>query len=116
MACRVLVHEMRHHVVRVPVDPLFTRMVEMELDELVLLLVQGDEAAGCVVDLNRVAVVDELERNGMIVEAELRQVGAFGIANVDGRLMSTGLAGRVLRLEIAPVLRSGASLVTPVRG
>jgi hypothetical protein len=57
---------MRDHRESLAVDALFARVMEVQLRELVPLVTNGDEAAGRVVDLNRVAVVDDVETRGQI--------------------------------------------------
>jgi hypothetical protein len=84
---------MRDHLEALPVDPLFTRMVEMELLQLVLPVADGDETAWRVVDLNGVAVVDDVKGRAPLGELDRRQVRRLRVADVDRRLTMAEPAG-----------------------
>ena len=56
---------MGHHVGALAIDLLFARLMEVELNELVAFAVHADEAAGRVIDLDSVPVVDDLSGDGL---------------------------------------------------
>ena len=58
---------------------------------------------GGVVHLDRVAVVDHLERRRLVVELDRRQVRRLGAADVDRRLQLAELAGGELLVELRPL-------------
>ena len=53
-------------------DGLLAGMVEMELFQFVTLVSDFDKAAGSVVDFNRVAIIDDMERAGFVFELNCR--------------------------------------------
>ena len=110
----VLVHEMNHHVIWLPVDFLFARVVEMKLAKLIALSAGQYHAAPGIINLDGVAVVDDLERRRSVIEFDRRQRLLSGIANVDGRLPSPELAGSVVSFQVAPVRWALRTLVRPV--
>ena len=63
---------MRDHLEALAVDALFAGVVEVKLRQLVPLVTNDDEATRPVVDLNRVAVVDDVERRALIGELNRR--------------------------------------------
>jgi hypothetical protein len=88
--------------------------VEVELDQLVARSADVDRAPGRVVHLDRVAVVDQLQRRGLVVELDRRQVGRLGAADVDRRLHLAELAARERLVEPAPFGRAAVLAVRPV--
>src|SRR5262245_37849056 len=72
---RITMYQVRDHVVALAVHFLFTRPVKVKLLELVLLAADADEAARLVVDLDGVAVVDDLEFRGLVMKFKTRKVG-----------------------------------------
>src|SRR4029079_15582676 len=113
----VLVDEMDDHLAPLAVDALFARLVEVELLQLVAVATDGDRVAGCGNDLDRVPVVDDLRRAGLVRELDRRQRFALDRlgADVDRRLRVPGLAARELGLERGPVRRAAVAPVAPVR-
>ena len=103
LAVAALVHQVGDHGVRLAVDLLFARLVEVELHELVARPADVDPAARRVVHLDRVAVVDQLERRGLVVELDRRQVRRLGAADVDRRLDLAELAGGERLIEFSPL-------------
>jgi hypothetical protein len=89
-----------HHVEFLAGNFLLARLVEMELDQRVRFAIDGDAVAGCVVDLNRVAVVDDFERRRLIIELDRCKV-LFRTLDVDRGLPLARLAGCVVGLKIA---------------
>ena len=87
---------MDDHVVGLAIDVLFAGMVKVELAQFVALVAHRYETAGSVVDLDAVAIVDDLKRAGFVVELNWRQSALLGIANIHGRLPLAKLAGFVI--------------------
>jgi hypothetical protein len=61
-------------------------VMKMELDELIGFALDRYAAAGRVIHLDCVSVIDHLERGGMISELNRRQLLLLGVNNVDGGL------------------------------
>jgi hypothetical protein len=59
------------------------------------------------------AVINDVERRGLVIELDRREVCFLRIANVDGRLMMTSLARRKLRFQVTPMIRSERATVIP---
>ena len=72
VAICVSVNEVSDHVEALPVDVLLTGMVEMKLLESTGFVADGERTARCVIDHDGVAVVDDAEGNGLVIEFELR--------------------------------------------
>src|SRR4029078_11009291 len=98
------VHEVRDHRETLAVDALFARMVGGKLLGLIPGAADGDAAAGRVVDLNRVTVVDDVQRRGLIGELNRRKIGRLRRSDVDRRLRMARLAGAESLVERAPVI------------
>ena len=64
----------------------------MKLLERIGLVADGQSAAWRVVDHDGVAIVDDAERDGLVIHFKLRKVGKLGVVNVDGRLVVAHLA------------------------
>jgi hypothetical protein len=75
----------------------------------------GEGAARRVIDHDGVAIVDDAERNGLVIKFELRKVGELGVADIYGRLVVARLASGEGRIERTPVLWIFLALVAPMR-
>src|SRR4029077_710172 len=95
VAVLIGVHKMGHHVVTFAVDLFLARMVEVKLFQLVLLVTNADKAARGVVDLDGMAVVDDMERRRFVVELNRGQISFLRLADIDWRLVLPKLAGGV---------------------
>src|SRR6185437_16572100 len=67
VAVRITMYQVSDHVVAFSVHPLLRRLVKVKLDELVSPTTDDDKAARLVIDLNRVAVVDDLQSCGLVM-------------------------------------------------
>src|SRR5215475_7924311 len=107
---------MRHHVVAFAVELLLAGFVKMKLQELILLASDGDKAPGCVVDLDGVTVVDDLERRGLVIKVNGRKVRLLRdlVTDIDRRLDLPQRAAAVFLFERSPLRRSGWARVAPV--
>ena len=105
LSFRILVDEVGHHVEALPIERLFRGMVEVELDELVTLATNRQEAARSVIHLNCMAVVHDVERRSPILKHKRRQ--AFGrhvlAMDVYRRLVTTRFTGAICGVELRPV-------------
>src|SRR5690606_690084 len=110
-----LVYEMNLHLERPAVEKVLARMVEMELDEIILRAGNGAGTAGIGVDLDGMAIVDEAQRKPAIVEPDAARVARQRSRQIDRRLLQAELADFEVRRELAPMLGSGLSLVGPMR-
>src|SRR4051812_40261271 len=88
-------------------------MVEMELQKVISLAADGDEASRIESDLDGVAVVDDAEGRRRVGELDGGKVGGFRLADVDGRLVRSRLALGVVRVEVRPVRRAVLAVVGP---
>jgi hypothetical protein len=109
------VDEVEFHVVLLAIDFVFADMVEMELDQRQRCSVDGDAAAGLVVDLDGVAIVDDLQRRKFVIKLYGSQLGRLSADDIDGGLALAGLTSGEIGLKVAPVLGAFRSAVTPVR-
>ncbi|MNE91721.1 hypothetical protein D3C80_1893670 [compost metagenome] len=85
----------------------------MELLELEGHAVELQRAAGGIVDLYRVAVVDQRLATWQIVELQRRQLGLHQSREVDRRLVAAGALAK-LRGQPCPFRRAGLTTVFPV--
>jgi len=88
------------------------------LDELVGLAVDCQGAAGLDIDLDAVAIVDDVQRRGFIIENQSRKGPAVNVvrADIDGRLHLAGATGRILRVQVRPVRRATLTGIGPMVG
>src|SRR6185369_9161306 len=116
MPVLIPVHEVSHHVEAPAVDPLLARLVEVKLHELVPLAFHGDRAARSVIHLDRVAVVDDLQRRRLVVENDGRKVALLCdcVLDVDRRLRLAGAAGLIFMLERGPLRGARRTLIAPM--
>src|SRR5215469_9550877 len=114
MTVRVGMDQVRHHIVALTVDVLLAWMMKMELLEYVRFVADRERATGGVVDLNGVSVVDDVERNRLVIEFQRRQVRFLGVLDVDGRLCVPDPTGGKRRIEFAPITRPFRPLVGPL--
>src|SRR5215469_11216160 len=108
---------MQGHLKALAVDLLFAWPVKVELLEFVPLAADCHEAPGSVIDHDRVAVIDDVQWDRLVIELDGRQVGLLRIADVDGRLMMPVHAGSKLGTKLTPMTRPMRWAVVPgVRG
>ena len=86
----------------------------MELHEFVTRAAHVDRAASRVVDLDRMAVIDDLQCRRLVIEFDRGQVRGFCAANVDRRLQFAELAGAELGAERGPGRGTAVTFVAPV--
>src|SRR5262245_4218212 len=91
--------------------------MEVKLDELITLLAHDQKIPGRIVDLDRVSIVDHVERSGVILKAQRRQRERLGVrsADVDRRLSLSSRASRKIVLQSSPLIRARPTLIAPVR-
>jgi len=81
---RIGVYQVSHKLVAFTVDMLLAGMMEVELFQSVGLVANRECAAGCVIDLYGVAIVDDVQRYGVVIELERWKVRLLGALDVDG--------------------------------
>jgi len=115
-ALGVSVHEVGHHLGRLAVNPLLAWMMEMELDELVAPVADPEDAPRFDVDLDAVAVVDDVQRRGSVVENQLWQVLAVNIpsADIDRRLPPAAAARAIMGVQCRPVRWAAGAGIGPM--
>ncbi|MNH11352.1 hypothetical protein D3C79_708650 [compost metagenome] len=94
-------------------DEVFAGGVEVELLELKAHAIELQAAAGGIVDLHRVAVVDQGLATRQVVELQRRQLGLHQTREVDRRLVAAG-ALAIFRGQAGPFRRAGLAAVFPV--
>src|SRR5215831_7810819 len=114
MTVSVGMDQVRHHIEALAVDVLLAWMMKMELLEYVRFVADRERATRGVVDLNGVSVVDDVERNRLVIEFQRRQVRFLAILDVDGRLCAPDRTGGKRRIEFAPITRPFRPLVGPL--
>jgi hypothetical protein len=77
------VHQMHHHLIALAVDLLLAWPVKVELFEFVSLTTHCDETPGAVINHDRVAVIDDIQRRRLVIELDGRKVGLLRIADVN---------------------------------
>src|SRR5262249_38694339 len=113
MPIAVLVHDVRNHVIPLTLNFFFAGMMKVELNHLIRMPADRYLAARSVVRLNAVAVVNDLQRRGPVVELERWQRRFLSALNVDRRLFFSQLACAVVGFDFAPVTRPFGSAVRP---
>ena len=109
------VDKVRFHGERLAIDPVFARLMEVELDQPVSLLAKGDGTAFAEIQLDGVPIVDDRVGARFPIKIERGLSRANRLGKIDRRLLSPGRAYFVRCLKTAPVVRSGCSFITPVR-
>ena len=109
------VNEVEFHIVFLAVDFGFTRVMEMKLDERQRDAVDGDAAAGRVLDLDGMAVVEDFQRRELVIEMDGSEIGRLRVHDIERRLMLAGFAAGEIGREIAPMVGAVGSGVGPVR-
>src|SRR5580692_9280872 len=94
---------------------LFTRVVKVKLYQSVGFVADGESASGNVIHLNCVAVVDDVQCYGLIVQFEGREFRGLGILDIDRRLGVAQRTGGKGRIKFAPMFRIFCPRVSPVR-
>lgn len=90
------------------------RGVEVELEQLVLFVIDGYRAAGSVIYLNGVPVVQNSQGHTVVVEFDLRGMGVNDVGDIDGGLAGTGLTSYKLVGQVSPVAGAQVSIVGPM--
>ena len=107
-------YQVHLHRVVLSLDRVLAGGMEMILDQLELLIADGQDVAVGVVDLNRVAVVDPVghmrgvddpERRGWELRLHLREVGANRLIDIDRRLVLSVTTGRPFGAQRATFAR-----------
>ncbi len=96
-------------------DEVFAGGVEVELLEGEAHAIELQGAAGGIVDLHRVAVVDQRLATRLVVELQRGQFGLHQSRQVDRRLVAARTLA-IFRGEAGPFCRTGLATVFPVRG
>jgi len=76
------VDQVSNHVEPLAVDVLLAWMVEVKLFEGINLVANCQSAAWRVIDHDGVAIVDDTERDRIVIELELGKIRKFGVGNV----------------------------------
>ena len=106
---------MAFQIERLAGEQMLARMMEVELDEVVFGAADGAGAAGIGVDLYGVAVVDDAQRERLVVERDRAGRALHGAVEIDGSLLQPELADLEVGLQPAPVLGAGVAGIAPVR-
>ena len=114
-ALRIAVYEMALHGRAGALDQVLARTVEMELHKLIRLAAGRERGAARHVDLDGVAIVDDVGDVGLVARCEVRQFGADRLDDVERRLARSGSADRKLLGDLAPLVRTVRTLVAPMR-
>lgn len=82
---KVLINAQTVHVVFRSSDFFLAGLVEMELNKWIGCSTDGDAAAGVVANLDGMAIVDDFQRDGLVIELDGLKAGVFlGASDVDG--------------------------------
>src|SRR5215470_18354738 len=107
-------YKVHGHIVALAINLLLAGPVKMELLECILLAADQNEASGAVVDHDGMAVIDDVEWRRLIVEAYRGQLCFLRVADVDGGLVLTILAGRKPWFQVTPMTRSTRIPIIPI--
>src|SRR5215831_1365638 len=106
-------HKVHCHVEALAVDLLFARPVKVELFENVFVTTDRNATSRSIIDQDRMAVVDNVQRRMLVLELDRWQVGLLRIANINRGLMMPILTRRKLRLQITPMTRPELLAIIP---
>jgi hypothetical protein len=109
----MLMHEMTFHRLWLTIDLMLARAVEMKLQEVKGVTVEGEGTAWGVVNLDGMAGVDYLDGRRSIVDFRWDKAGRRGIHQVDRRLVLSTGAGGIVGTEFAPMFRRDRSGIAP---
>src|ERR1700722_4836899 len=115
MAVRAYVDQVKNHVGFLAVYFFLAGMMKMKLHQGILFAVNGDAASGLIIHADGMAVVDNLHGGEFVIKSNWFQVGWLGVLNVDRCLALAGLASSKAGVEIAPMVRTIGTGITPVR-
>jgi hypothetical protein len=115
VAASVGVDQVSNHVEPLAVNVLLARMVEVKLFEGINLVANCQCAAWRVIDHDGVAIVDDAERDRIVIELELGKIRKIGVGNVDGRLLMSHFATGEGWIERTPMFWVVLAFVSPVR-
>jgi hypothetical protein len=88
--------------------------MKMKLSKRVFLFAHENEASGSVIHLDSVAVIDDMQRRGFVVEVDSGQGCLPRNANINGRLVMSKFALRKLRTEVTPMAGTMALAIIPI--
>src|SRR5580692_205002 len=115
MALRIGVHEMRNELIALAIYVFFAGMVKVKLFQLISLIANRQGASRREINLDGVAIVDDVERSRFVIHFKRGEIGHFRVFNVDGRFgFSPGTFG-ISRIKFAPVLWIIWPAVGPMR-
>lgn len=96
-------------------DQVLARRVEMKLQQVIALIATTEFAAGRHVDLDRVAVVDDLALAFLPVKRNGRNLGLDCAGDVERRLLRADRAGGIVCTESTPVVGAVLAFIAPMR-
>src|SRR5258706_3767469 len=108
-------HKMGDQRDALAVHVLFTRVVKVKLFQGVGLVADGEGASGSVIHLNSVAVVDDVQRYGLVVQFQGGEIRGLGMRDIYGRLRLAQRTRSIRWIELTPVRRIFRAGVVPVR-
>src|SRR4249919_1090143 len=94
---------------------MLARMVQMKLQQLVTRSGNDAGAARIGIELNGVAIVDEPQRQRLVIIVDRTDVAFDAIAEVDGGLLQAQLACLEIGSQLSPFFGSAVAFITPVR-
>src|SRR5712664_2064564 len=100
-------HKMGDQRDALAVHVLFTRVVKVKLFQGVGLVADGEGAPGSVIHLNSVAVVDDVQRYGLVVQFQGGETRGRGMRDIYGRLRLAQRTRSIRWIELTPVRRVG---------
>jgi hypothetical protein len=109
------VDKVRNHVEAIAIYVLLTGMVKMKLLQTIGLVADCECAARSVIDHDGVAVVNDAQRDALVIELQLRKVGEHRVPNVDWGLVMAHLARRERRVDLIPMFWTLLAFIAPMR-
>ncbi len=94
---------------------MFTGGVEVELGQVIRFAVDDDVAATADVDLNGMAVVDDIDGRLPILKGDIRQIGRRGVGQIDRRLLLADATRFIAGAQFSPLFRPVFAFILEVR-
>ncbi len=83
MTFRVVMYEVRGHIGGVTINLFFAGMMEMNLLQRIDFVTDREPAAGRIVDLDGVAVVDDIQRHSLVIKLQGGKVRGRSALDID---------------------------------
>jgi hypothetical protein len=94
---------------------MLARVVKVKLQELIARVADDAGRAGIGIDLDCVAVVDNAQRQRLVVIIDRANVALDAASQIDWRLLQAELAHLEIGLQFSPFFRAALAFIAPMR-